>query len=100
MPEFPRKVLLDRAMVGEASVREDAVIGWSWRAGVARFRSEGDRGLFATHVKNLTNSILKDAIPESCLCKKHLENCSRWTLAGRRHVFERPTTIFVSLHSL
>jgi hypothetical protein len=59
MPESPRKVSLDRALAGEASVRQDAVIGLSWRAGVARFRSEGDRGLFASHVKNLTNSILR-----------------------------------------
>jgi hypothetical protein len=72
MPEFPRKVSLDRALAGEASVREDAVIGLSWHDGVARFRSEGGGGLFASHVKNLTNSILRDAITESCLCKKHL----------------------------
>jgi hypothetical protein len=44
VPESPRKVPLDRALAGEVSVRENAVIGLSWRAVVARFISEGDCG--------------------------------------------------------
>jgi hypothetical protein len=59
MLESLREVLLDCALAGEASVREDAVIGLSWHAGVARLTSEGDRGLFVSHVKNLTNSVLR-----------------------------------------
>ena len=59
MLESPCKVSLERALASEASVREDAVIGLNWRAGVVRFTSEGDCGLFASHVKNLTNSVLR-----------------------------------------
>src|SRR6202044_516765 len=57
-PESPHKVSLDHALAGEASAREDAVIGLSCHAGVVRFISE-DCGLFASHVKNLTNSALR-----------------------------------------
>jgi hypothetical protein len=58
MPESPHKVSLDHALAGEASAREDAVIGLSCHAGVVRFISE-DCGLFASHVKNLTNGALR-----------------------------------------
>lgn len=58
MLESPHKVSLDRTLAGEASAREDAVIGLSCHAGVARLISEEDCGLFASHVKNLTKSAL------------------------------------------
>jgi hypothetical protein len=66
MPESPHKVSLDRALAGEASSREDAVIGLNCRAGVARFTSEGDCNLFCQPCKGFNEQCSKE-MPSLCL---------------------------------